>query len=264
MYLADRAALEKASAAARASTVVVHRLSGFVAKDRLAASTAAATAYVDAGATDDLGVYLAERPDQLVQSAAYLNSALSILDAAASVYAHADAIWKAALGREQRDAAFAQAALVEANNERGAVLSTLAQEQQLQKSVNGEIAKLVAEQLAAKLAAERAAAAAAAASQRDTVGPPSPSANTLSSPAPGSLAAQFAALRNCESSGNYQDNTGNGYYGAYQFSLPTWEGLGLTGLPSQALPAVQDSAAFTLYQHDGWAPWPACAAILGL
>jgi len=29
-------------------------------------------------------------------------------------------------------------------------------------------------------------------------------------------------LRNCESGGNYQTNTGNGYYGAYQFSIATW------------------------------------------
>jgi resuscitation-promoting factor RpfB len=29
-------------------------------------------------------------------------------------------------------------------------------------------------------------------------------------------------LRMCESGGNYQDNTGNGFYGAYQFSGSTW------------------------------------------
>jgi len=35
-------------------------------------------------------------------------------------------------------------------------------------------------------------------------------------------------LRDCESGGNYADDTGNGYYGAYQFSLGTWERLGLS------------------------------------
>lgn len=49
-------------------------------------------------------------------------------------------------------------------------------------------------------------------------------------------------LRECESGGNYQDNTGNGYYGAYQFSLGTWQSLGYGGLPSSAAPSVQDQA----------------------
>jgi resuscitation-promoting factor RpfB len=49
-------------------------------------------------------------------------------------------------------------------------------------------------------------------------------------------------LRQCESGGNYQDNTGNGYYGAYQFSLGTWESLGYSGLPSSSAPSTQDQA----------------------
>ncbi|HSX47701.1 MAG TPA: transglycosylase family protein [Patescibacteria group bacterium] len=58
----------------------------------------------------------------------------------------------------------------------------------------------------------------------------------------GSLGNWLLALRTCESGGNYQDNTGNGYYGAYQFSLGTWQRLGLTGYPNNAAPSVQDSA----------------------
>ncbi|MBX6371763.1 MAG: transglycosylase family protein [Acidothermus sp.] len=74
----------------------------------------------------------------------------------------------------------------------------------------------------------------------------------------------WAALRMCESSGNYHINTGNGYYGAYQFDLPTWRGLGYSGLPSDAPPAVQDEAARRLYAQRGWQPWPACSRKLGL
>jgi hypothetical protein len=77
-------------------------------------------------------------------------------------------------------------------------------------------------------------------------------------------ATDFARLRQCESSGNYADNTGNGYYGAYQFDLRTWSGLGYTGLPSAAPPAVQDLAAERLQAARGWEPWPACSAKLGL
>lgn len=58
----------------------------------------------------------------------------------------------------------------------------------------------------------------------------------------GSLQVWLYKLRACESSGNYQDNTGNGYYGAYQFSLGTWRRLGYSGLPSNAPPYIQDQA----------------------
>jgi hypothetical protein len=68
----------------------------------------------------------------------------------------------------------------------------------------------------------------------------------------------------CESSGNYAINTGNGYFGAYQFDLPTWEGLGFSGLPNLNNPATQDAAAFKLYDERGWAPWPTCSMRLGL
>lgn len=76
--------------------------------------------------------------------------------------------------------------------------------------------------------------------------------------------APLQALAQCESSGNYAADTGNGYYGAYQFSLATWHRLGFGGLPSQATPATQDHAVLELWQQRGWAPWPACSAQLGL
>ena len=80
----------------------------------------------------------------------------------------------------------------------------------------------------------------------------------------GNLAEELYRLRECESGDNYQDNTGNGYYGAYQFSLSTWQGLGYSGLPSNAPPPTQDAAATQLEQKDGWSQWPACAAMMGL
>lgn len=74
----------------------------------------------------------------------------------------------------------------------------------------------------------------------------------------------WAKLRACESSGNYAANTGNGFYGAYQFDARTWHGLGYSGVASQAPPAEQDQAAQRLYQSRGWEPWPSCSAKLGL
>jgi hypothetical protein len=88
----------------------------------------------------------------------------------------------------------------------------------------------------------------------------------LASPAQASTATadDFARLRQCESGNNYAINTGNGYYGAYQFNLSTWHGLGYSGYPHQATPATQDRAAHELQADRGWSPWPACSRKLGL
>lgn len=77
-------------------------------------------------------------------------------------------------------------------------------------------------------------------------------------------ARNFARLRVCESGGNYAANSGNGYYGAYQFSLRTWQSLGYQGYPHKNPPKVQDEAARRLQAAEGWDPWPYCADRLGL
>ena len=69
---------------------------------------------------------------------------------------------------------------------------------------------------------------------------------------------QWDALRHCESTNNYLVNTGNGYYGAYQFDQSTWESVGGSGRPHWAEPVVQDARARLLYARRGWTPWPIC------
>lgn len=71
-------------------------------------------------------------------------------------------------------------------------------------------------------------------------------------------ASYLAGLRACESGGNYATNTGNGFYGAYQFDLGTWASVGGSGLPSSAAPAEQDYRAAVLWRARGSAPWPVC------
>jgi hypothetical protein len=71
-------------------------------------------------------------------------------------------------------------------------------------------------------------------------------------------------LRRCESGGRYNINTGNGFYGAYQFLPSTWRGLGFPGMPHQAPPSMQDEAAQKLQARSGWGQWPACTRKLGL
>jgi len=68
----------------------------------------------------------------------------------------------------------------------------------------------------------------------------------------------LASIRSCESGGNYNTNTGNGYYGAYQFDLQTWQSVGGSGLPSSASPAEQDKRAAILMNQRGSSPWPVC------
>jgi uncharacterized protein YabE (DUF348 family) len=72
----------------------------------------------------------------------------------------------------------------------------------------------------------------------------------------------WAALANCESGGNPSENTGNGFYGMYQFTVSTWDSLGGTGLPSDASAATQTALAEKLYTEAGSGQWPVCGHYL--
>lgn len=70
--------------------------------------------------------------------------------------------------------------------------------------------------------------------------------------------AHLAAIRACESGGNYATNTGNGFYGAYQFTLGTWGVVGGSGNPAAASPREQDVRAYWLLSRYGAGHWPVC------
>jgi uncharacterized protein YabE (DUF348 family) len=78
----------------------------------------------------------------------------------------------------------------------------------------------------------------------------------------GSFAEALARLRSCE--GSYTSNTGNGYYGAYQYDLKTWGNYQGYANASLAPPAVQDQKVWETYQRRGWSPWPSCSRSQGL
>ena len=78
----------------------------------------------------------------------------------------------------------------------------------------------------------------------------------------GSFSEALARLRSCE--GSYTSNTGNGYYGAYQFDKRTWGNYGGYELASDAPAAVQDEKAWQTYKARGWQPWPTCKVRMGL
>lgn len=89
-------------------------------------------------------------------------------------------------------------------------------------------------------------------------------------PATGPSAEQWAALRFCESSGNYSVVNPTGTFrGAYQFSQQTWNWIAadhaphLVGVdPAAASPADQDFMAYTLYAVGGPGHWPVCGRYL--
>jgi flagellar biosynthesis GTPase FlhF len=139
-------------------------------------------------------------------------------------------------------------------------LAAQQQQQQLQQAAQQQAAQQAqaAQQQQQQAAAQQAAQAQAAQAQA------AQQAQAAAATAPSSLSGDFAALRQCESGGDYSDNTGNGYYGAYQFSESTWQGMGYSGLPSDASPAQQDQVAQQLQAQRGWSPWPSCSAQLGL
>ena len=73
-----------------------------------------------------------------------------------------------------------------------------------------------------------------------------------------SASPTLEAIAACESGGNPGANTGNGFYGKYQFTLSTWQSVGGSGNPASASEAEQNKRAALLYARAGASPWPVC------
>ena len=73
---------------------------------------------------------------------------------------------------------------------------------------------------------------------------------------------QWRQLRFCESTETYNIDTGNTFYGAYQFTWETWGTVGGNGNPALAPAAEQDARARLLYAQRGNQPWPICGRYL--
>jgi hypothetical protein len=108
----------------------------------------------------------------------------------------------------------------------------------------------------ARVVASREAAARAART-RPAAGP--------SSAGSAAGAGVWSALAACESGGNPQARSANGrYFGAFQFSVATWQSLGYDGNPADHPYATQLQAAQRLQARAGWDQWPRCSRRLGL
>jgi uncharacterized protein YabE (DUF348 family) len=70
-------------------------------------------------------------------------------------------------------------------------------------------------------------------------------------------------IADCESTNNWEINTGNGYYGGVQFDQPTWERHGgLRYAPRADLATREEQIAIAEATRDvqGWDAWPVCSA----
>ena len=136
------------------------------------------------------------------------------------------------------------------------------------KAAQEEEARRAAEAAeAARVAAEQQAAAQAQASYNAPAQSYSAPTQSYSAPdysgASGDVSSwansgKSQSVKQCESGGNYSTNTGNGYYGAWQFDLPSWHANGggaYASRPDLAPAWAQDQVAYNYYQKAGWGPW---------
>jgi len=110
---------------------------------------------------------------------------------------------------------------------------------------------------------------------RQSTPAPAPTTTTTAPPAPPTTVASdlpygdpadpatWDRLAKCESGGNWATNTGNGYYGGLQFSLPSWRGVGGSGYPHEASREEQIRRGQILQARYGWGQWPHCSKQLG-
>ncbi|MEV5317232.1 transglycosylase family protein [Streptomyces sp. NPDC052687] len=78
-------------------------------------------------------------------------------------------------------------------------------------------------------------------------------------------AAEWDAVAQCESGGNWSINTGNGYYGGLQFSASTWAAYGGTqyaATADQATKEQQIAIAEKVLAGQGKGAWPHCGVNL--
>jgi resuscitation-promoting factor RpfA len=92
-------------------------------------------------------------------------------------------------------------------------------------------------------------------------------ATSFAPPASATADSTWDRLAECESSGNWSINTGNGYYGGLQFSPTTWLAFGggeFARYANDATRTQQIQIAERVLDVQGWGAWPACSRKLGL
>lgn len=86
-------------------------------------------------------------------------------------------------------------------------------------------------------------------------------------PAHAASSETWDALAQCESGGDWDINTGNGYYGGLQFAASTWREFGGLKYAERADLASREEQiliAEKVLDVQGWGAWPTCSRKLGL
>jgi len=81
---------------------------------------------------------------------------------------------------------------------------------------------------------------------------------------PPARVAAWDQLAECESEGDWDAATGNGFEGGLQFTQSSWVEAGGVGSPAAASREEQIMRGQMLYEIQGYAAWPSCSAQLGL
>jgi resuscitation-promoting factor RpfA len=78
--------------------------------------------------------------------------------------------------------------------------------------------------------------------------------------------ATWDRLAKCESTSNWDADTGNGFKGGLQFTPSTWKRFGgkqYASTPDQASREEQIAVAKKVQAEQGWKAWPTCTKKLG-
>jgi resuscitation-promoting factor RpfA len=95
----------------------------------------------------------------------------------------------------------------------------------------------------------------------------------MPAPSQGPVRAVWVRLAQCESSGRWHVNTGNGYFGGLQQDMTFWRNYGydvdhpgalMAARPDLATPGQQVIAAERGLKAQGFGAWPTCSRRLGL
>jgi len=97
--------------------------------------------------------------------------------------------------------------------------------------------------------------------------PPEPAPVAIEKETPEPAYGVWDRLAQCESSGIWSRNSGNGYFGGVQQDMTFWRrygGLAYAARPDLASRAAQIAVAQRGLSVQGWGAWPSCSRQLGL
>jgi len=112
---------------------------------------------------------------------------------------------------------------------------------------------------AAGMMAQRAAQAAEVGERGST-----PPTSARRNGAPSAAYGTWDRLAQCEATGDWSANTGNGFYGGLQFTLGTWRAYGGVGMPNDASREQQIAVGERVLAGQGPGAWPVCSYKAGL